>query len=208
MSSIGPSTIGSVENAMLARIDAGVKSGALGYSYMSMGSWPKNFDSFLESEIARFPACWAAFGGSHAMERQGTGRFRAHSTFALVVAAENKRNEAARRQGGSPKEVGSYQMAQDALVLLGGSSLGLDIDVLRPTTLLPVETGDIPKLRQVSIYAVTFETALYFDVAGPVDPFVTFHANWDPWPYGHVDPDNLPDDGPAIGTDHVILAQE
>jgi hypothetical protein len=80
-------------------------------------------------------------------------------------------------------------------------------------SILPVETADIPKMRQISMYAVTFDTAIYLDVMPNVNgtdfnPFVTFHADWDPAPYGHVNPTELPDDAPAIGVDNINLPQD
>jgi phage gp37-like protein len=206
--------IGQVENAMLARIAAASASGAVGYTYRTLETWPKTFDEYLSARQIQFPACWAAFGGSHRTERIARGRWRVHSTFALVVAAENLRNEQSRRQGGSPSEPGSYQLAEDAMTILGDQMLGLDIDEFEPTSVLPVDTADIPKLRQLSIYAVTFATALYYDTAPVVSDiadFVTFHANWDPAPFGHVDADpatpgvQIPDDAHAVGTDHITL---
>jgi phage gp37-like protein len=207
--------IGHVENAMLTRIAAASAAGAIGYTYLTLETFPKRFDELLSSQQVRFPACWTAFGGAGKVDRVRTGRWRAHCSFSLVVAAENLRNEQARRHGGSPSEPGSYQLAQDALRILGDQSLGLDIDAFRPASILPVETSDIPKLRQISMYAVTFETALYYDtapIAADIDDFRTFRANWDPYPGGHVDADRgaeggveIPDDAHAIATDVVTL---
>lgn len=199
--------IGQVENAMLERVKAASASGLLGYNYLTLENWPSTFDKYLESKAIRFPACWSAFGGSHKAERIAAGRYRVHCTFALVVAAQNARNEQSRRLGGSASEPGAYQLAEDALQVMGDQTFGLDIDALEPTSVLPVENSDIPALRQVSLYAATFATALYYDRAplgGDVADFVTFHANWDPAPYGHVG-DQLPDDAHAIATDNITL---
>ncbi|MGI8839762.1 MAG: phage protein Gp37 [Caulobacteraceae bacterium] len=205
--------IGLVENAMLERVKAASASGLLGYDYRTLENWPSNFDKYLESKV-RYPACWAAFGGSHKAERIAAGRYRVHSTFALVVGAENVRNEQSRRLGGSASEPGSYQLAEDALQIMGDQTFGLDIDAFEPTSVLPVENADIPALRQISLYAATFATALYYDrapLSGDVADFVTFHANWDPAPYGHVDADpaapgvQIPDDPHAVATDTVTL---
>ncbi len=209
--------IGVLENAMVAWMQAagtGVDGDppALSYAYRTLTSWPKLFDDFMAKQTPQYPACWAAFGGIHKIERMGRARFRCISTVSMVVAAENIRNEQARRQGGSASEPGSYQLATDALQLLGNQKLGLDIDPLEPLSIQAVETSDIPSLRQISIYAVSFETALYYDtlptVTGALNPFATFHANWDPAPGGHVNPAALPDDADAVATDNIQLPQD
>jgi hypothetical protein len=129
-----------------------------------------------------------------------------------VVAAENLRNEESRRHGGSAREPGSYRLAVDAARLLSGQSLGLDIDSLKPTSILVVETADIPRLKHLSLYAVSFDTAFTLDAApgtGDISDFNLFHADWDPAPFGHVDPNALPDaNGAAIGADSIILRQD
>lgn len=199
--------IGLVENAMLARLKAAGEAGVIPYGYRSFLTWPRNFDEFLSSETVGYPACWAAFGGAHKVERLSSGLWQAHCAFGLVVAAENRRNEQSRRHGGSASEPGSYQLATDALRLLAGQRLGLDITPLEPASIVQVETSDIPKIKQLSIYAVTFDTRLPFvtaPVLAQINAFDSFHADWDPAPFGHVSTP-LPDDGPAIGADNIPL---
>jgi phage gp37-like protein len=199
--------IGQVENAMLARIAAASEAGVIPYAYVTLETWPKAFDEYLSSRQVRYPAAWAAYAGSHKIERVARGRSRAHCAFGIVVAAQNLRNEAARRLGGSASEVGSYQMAEDVVRLLQDQTLGLDIDALTAASILPVETSDIPSVKQISLYAVTFETAIYYDTAafpGDLSPFATFHADWDPAPYGRVS-EPLPDDAAASAVDNVTL---
>jgi len=209
-------TIGAVENRMLEHIQRATDSGALRYAFATRETWPAKFDQVLNSEVVRYPAVWTAFGGCHEVETIARGRWRAKCSFGIVVAAENMRNEQSRRHGGSPAEPGSYQLAQDVFRLFAGQSIGLDIDPLMPMSILPVETADIEKLKLVSIYAVSFDTGIYFDTPVSLDDieaFKTFHANWDPAPYGHVDADaekpgvQIPDDRHAIGTDNIQLAQ-
>lgn len=203
--------IGRVENAMLERISAASLAGVVAYTYATLETWPKAFDEYLQEKVIRYPAAWAAFAGAHKVERVTVGRWRAHCAFGLVVAAQNLRNEAARRLGGSASEPGSYQLATDALQILADQSLGLDIDAFTAASILAVETPDIPKLRQISIYAVSFDTAIYFDaapIAANIADFEAFHTNWDPAPFGHVDRDALPDDAAAVASDNVLLPQE
>ncbi|HUO23122.1 MAG TPA: phage protein Gp37 [Caulobacteraceae bacterium] len=208
--------IGAVENGMIKRVVDASMAKVLGYTYATTDSWPKEFDDYLSSQTIKYPALWSVFGGVRSTERVTKGRWRSHATFGLVAAAENKRNERSRRFGGTESEVGTYQMAQDIVALLGDQTLGLDIDALAPVSIEPVETSDIPKLKQISMLAVTFATALYFETEQmPTDafPFKTIHANWDPAPYGHVDADpvkpgvQIPDDAHAIATDIVNLPQ-
>jgi len=201
--------IGQVENAMLARLRAATTVEAVRYKYPTLETWPKRFDEVLSSETTRYPAAWTAFGGAHKIERVSSNRWRAYCVFGLVVAAQNLRNEQATRHGGSQSEPGSYQLATDAVRILAGQTLGLDINPLEPTSILEVETPDVPKVKQLSIYAVSFDTSLYFDAArsvGDINDFALFHADWDPAPFGHVDPTNLPAPiGEAIVSDNISL---
>lgn len=209
--------IGLVENAMLARLKAFSDAGGLGYTYRTLESWPVNFDEYLSSlQGQQYPCAWSAFAGAHNIDRVSRGRWRAHCAFGLVVAAKNVRNESSRRLGGAPGEVGSYQLAIDALTILGDQRLGLDIDPFRPESIVHVETGDIKGAKQISAYAVSFATGLYYDTlneAEDITDFNSIHANWDPAPFGHVDADpntpgvQIPDDVHAIGTDHVNLRE-
>lgn len=211
--------IGLVENAMLARIKEASANHAIPYAFRTLETWPKDFVEYLEREALQFPACWSTFGGAHKGERVSRGRWAMASSFGLVVAAQNLRNEQARRHGGTAAEPGSYQLAKDVLRLLGDQTFGLDVLPFLPVSILPVETHDIPKLAQISMYAVSFETTLYFEtqpnVAGAPDaaPLQRLHANWDPAPYGHVDADaatagvQIPDDPHAIVTSNVELEQ-
>jgi len=203
--------IGVVENAILARLKAASDEGIIPYAYRTLQTWPKNFDEYLSSQVIQYPACWAVFGGAHKTERLASGLWRVHCVFGVVVAAENLRNEQARRHGGSASEPGSYQLAVDALQILASQTLGLDIRALEPSSILPVETADIPKVKQLSIYAVSFDTAI--DFATPpgkeLGDFNRLHINWDPAPYGHVDRDQpLPQDAAAIASDSIQINGE
>jgi phage gp37-like protein len=202
--------IGAVENAMLARIKAASDGGVIPYAYRALETWPKDFDEYLSSRTVSYPAAWASFGGVHKIERVAKGRWKAHAVFGMVVAAENKRNEQATRHGGTAAEPGSYQLASDVVRILGDQRLGLGIDPFMPTSVLPVETSDIPKVKQVSIYAVSFDTALYFETEPSADmaPFKTLHTNWDPAPYGHVvRSEPLPQDANAIASDQIEIEE-
>jgi phage gp37-like protein len=212
--------IGAIENAMLARVKTATAARALGYDISTFETWPRQFDEYQAERVIKFPAVWAAFGGVHKAERIARGRHRFHATFALVVAAKNVRNEESRRHGGSPSEVGSYQMACDMARLLADQTLGLDIDALQPVSMQMVDVADIPTLKQISMYSVGFETGFYLDAMANVSPaealaaFKIFHANWDPAPFGHVDADpttpgvQIPDDVHAVGSDSIILDQD
>ncbi len=203
--------IGEIENAMLERVTAASKAGVIPYSYPTHQTWPKDFDAFLQSETVRYPAVWSAFAGVHRTMPVGRGKVHCHAAFGLVVAAQSARNEQARRHGGSPSEPGSYQLAQDAGRLLHGHTLGLPIDSLVLSSILPVEMPGDAKLRQVSMYAVTFETGFDLEATtglSDIADFKTFHADWDPAPFGHVDPDDIPDPvTPPAGADQVELPQ-
>lgn len=199
-----------VENAILARIKAASDGGALGYVYPaeSLMSWPENFDQLLERKTIRWPACWAVFGGVHSTEQLGRGTWRLNCGFGVVVGAQNARNEESRRHGdpANPAVPGSYQLAFDAFALLSGQSLGLDISPLQPESMQAIAIDNVKAAPDISLYALSFATAIPFDAAAPADlaDFTTFHADWDLPPFGRVQPP-LPDDGDAVAADTVTL---
>jgi phage gp37-like protein len=209
--------IGEVENAMLAFADGWGKRDRAPYRFRTLTTFPKNFDAYLQATVVQYPALWVVFAGAGKIERVARGRWRAHCSFVAVVAAENLRNEQARRHGGTAEEPGSYQLAGDVARLFGDQRFGLDINAFEPMSIEVVDATDIPKAREISMYAVSFATSLYFDsmpdLTGPND-FRLFHANWDPAPYGHVDADletpgvQIPDDVHAAGTDNIHLHQD
>ena len=218
--------IGQIENAILARLRAASDSSQLGYAFRTLETFPTEWDDlFKEKGEWKAPAAWAGFSGSGIPPRGDGFSVRVPANFFVVVAAENARNETARRHGGKtaagepiPAEPGSYQLAMDAIGVIAYSSLGLDIDILLPGAIREVRRTVLMARRNVSLYAIEFSTAftipLVIDAAAdaPV-PFTDFHVNWDIPPFGNVDGDpdtagvQIPADATADATDHVELPQ-
>ncbi|QUM72183.1 phage protein Gp37 [Sphingopyxis granuli] len=222
--------IAQIELAMLAALKAAGDFGVLGYAWRTLETYPEEWDSYLkEKGDWKSPAAWAVFAGANAIRFTDLGNVRLEGAqFGLVVAAENLRNETATRHGGpaGAGEPGSYQLALDALAILSGRDLGLDIDQLVPRSLRLVRPFDALKERKVSMIALQFETAFEITTLPPeadLDAFKTLHLDWDVPAFGagragpiDGDPDEpgvqLP--APAIGpgsadaSDHLTLPQE
>lgn len=188
--------IAAIENAMLARLHAASDADVLGYRYRSLETYPANWDEYFANKTDwKAPAAWAVFGGGNALRFTPSGRVRFdNAAFGLVVAAENLRNEQAQRHGGpaGSTEPGSYQLMLDALALLSGSALGLDIDALRPVRALSVRPFGALKERNVSMWVIEFTSGFEIDaLAGggeALDDFTTLHLDWDVPAFGTVVP--------------------
>lgn len=117
-----------IEDAILARI-AGAKLPYL----KTLATYGGELDDDLGEAVRRFPAAWVAFKGEGESQRLTTSGsvYRIPSTWVVLVAARNLRNEAATRRGDKVR-VGSYQMLLDVRALLAGQDFGLDIGNLRP----------------------------------------------------------------------------
>lgn len=218
--------IAQIELAMIAALKATADAGVLGYKWLTLETYPEEWDAYLKEKTNwRAPAAWAVFAGARDVQLSGTSVLVEGAQFGLVVAAENLRNETATRHGGpegTPKaEPGSYQLALDALAILSGNSLGLDIRGLQPRAVQLVRPFEALKERRVSMIALTFETA--FEVttipgADEIADFDTLHLDWDIPPFGRVDGDldapgiQLPapaaGPGSADASDHLSLPQE
>jgi len=197
--------IGAVENAILARIQAAQKAGALGYTIRSLASYAGEFDDDLATVVRQFPAVWVTFKGLGRAEEIGHA-WKVPATFTVFVAAQNRRNEKAGRHGAAG-EVGSYQMVEDLRALLSGQRLGLVIAALQPGPVAALYNGKT-RGALASVYACDFTTGWLDEFAGDVadadlDDFATFHADWDIPPHNDV-AGPLPADAPDA-SDTVIL---
>jgi phage gp37-like protein len=211
--------IAAIENAGLARLKAG--EARLGYRWKTCETYPADWDAFLkEKRQANAPGVWIGFAGGQRMFEETSGEIRVEASFGIVVFAQHRGNEQARRHGEVRQGVvGSYQLIEDAIGLLTRQTLGLDI--------APIEFGRIRHVRPVealqsmkaSMIAADFKTNFLLPVlpedlnaSDPV-PFQTFHANWDIPPHGGIDAApgthgiQLPDDAHADATDHLELLQ-
>lgn len=219
--------IGAIENAMIrVPLDAG-KNGILGYEYRTAETYPADWDEYFKEKTNwRAPAIWAVFAGATGMSLLGSGDIMVEGAqFGLVVAAESLRNEEASRHGHTAENgkltPGSYQLALDALRLLSGNPLGLDIQALQPKALRLVRPSALMLERRASLIALQFETSF---ILSPLDPsadlgdFERLHLDWDLPPFGGVDGDidadgiqlPAPATGPgsADASDTIELPQE
>jgi phage gp37-like protein len=188
--------IAAIENAMLNSLRAAADANLLGYRWQTLTTYPDNWDEYLaEKADWRAPAAWAVFAGASELRATDIGRVRVGSAeFGLVVAAENLRNETETRHGGPvAAEPGSYQLAMDALRLLAGSSLGLDIDLLRPVRIAQVRPFAALKQRRVSMFALQFRTGFEIALAdaevSDLSDLGAVHIDWDVPAFGRVDAD-------------------
>ncbi len=217
--------IASIELAMIAALRVAAETRPLGYAWRTLETYPEEWDSYLkEKGDWKAPAAWAVFAGATSLRFTDLGAVRVEGAqFGLVVAAENLRNEAATRHGGpeGTAEPGSYQLALDALSILAGSNLGLDIDPLQPRAIRLVRPFDALKERKVSMLALQFETGFEFStfpIDAELDAFETLHIDWDVPSFGGIDGDPAEDGiqlpapatgpGSADAADHLILPQE
>lgn len=187
--------IGAVENAIIGVLRDAGEAGTLGYRYATLETYPDDFDQYLKDKgQLRTPAAWAVFLGLGQGSDGGDGdgpRFEAR--FALVVAAQNLRNETATRHGGPDPvaEPGSYQLAEDAARLLSRNLLGLNL--VTPLTIggmrLVARSAE-PRTHKLSLMAIECSCVLalgqIIDLEA-LDPFTAFHADWDVPALGNVE---------------------
>lgn len=215
--------IAEIELGMVGALGAASESGAIPYRYRTLETYPADWDErFRETTEWNAPGAWATFAGANSMTLLGSGDIQVEGAqFGLVVGAENLRNEQATRHGFAGGEVGSYQLAIDAIRLLSGNALGLGIQALQPKRLLLVRPSALMLERKASLIAIQFETSFTLsplDPAFAVEIFERLHLDWDVPPFGGIDGDlgepgiqlPAPDAGPgrADASDHLILPQE
>lgn len=217
--------IAQIELRLGSTLVAAADAGVLGYKWRTSDTYPEEWDLyFREKGDWKAPAHWAVFAGATDIRFTDQGNVRlSGAQFGVVVAAENLRNETATRHGGpsASAEPGSYQLALDALAVLSGSNLGLDIDALVPKSMRLVRPFDALKERGVSMIALQFETAFEITTLPPeadLDELRALHLDWDVPPFGGIDADlgapgiqlPAPATGPgsADASDHLILPQE
>lgn len=198
--------IGTIEQAIIDRIQAASTGGTLGYRLAAVTSYGGELDGDISAVLRlRFPAAWVVYAGGTA--RQGAGGKIWQARFAVVVAAKGGRNQVERRRGADDK-VGAYQLAEDMASLLERQTLGLDI--------APIDVGAIrtlfngaAKADRLAVFALDLTTAYAADPG--VDEvelaaFQTFHADWDIPPHGNVSAPLPAADADA--SDTVTLEQE
>lgn len=220
--------IAAIELAMTGVLGVAGAEGAdslLGYKYRTLETYPADWDDyFREKTDWNAPGAWAVYAGATSISVIGGGTILVEGAqFGLVVGAENLRDEQSTRHGGpDPRaEPGSYRLATDALALLSGNALGLDIRALEPKRMLLVRPSALMLERKASLIALQFETTFEIaplDIDADLADFVRFNADYDVPAFGGVDGDlgepgiqlPAPATGPgsADASDHLILPQE
>lgn len=157
--------IGTIETAVLARLRSASTTGLLGYRLKNIESYGGEFDGpeELKRVLSGLPGAFVVFLGDEQTGDRGNGCWMMRPTFAVLVAAQNKRNEASRRQG-AVGDVGSYQMALDVRTLLANQTLGLNIEPLTPLKIRPFPLAKTDQ-HAVSILAVEFRTGYVLEGA-------------------------------------------
>lgn len=219
--------IAAIELGMIGALRVAGEAGApdgLPYRYRTLETYPADWDEYFREKVNwTAPGAWAVYAGASNMSLLGSGDILVEGAqFGLVVGAENLRGEQETRHGGAgPGEIGSYQLVEDALALLAGNDLGLDIQALQPRAMRLVRPSALMLERKASLIALQFETSFTLsprDLLAEVADFDTLHADWDIPPFGRVDGDldtpgiqlPAPADGPgsADASDHLSLPQE
>ncbi len=192
--------IGAIENAIIDQLRARSDDGTFGYLYRTLESYPDDFDAYFAAKkgLMRAPAAWCVFlalddcfDPGDGTGAQGTGR------FALIVAAQNLRNETATRQGGpdGQAEPGSYQLAVDAARVLTGNSL-YDAEGISPLTrsisisgLRLVQRTKMMAENNLSLMAIELRCSFSLGKfqAGAEGQFEQLHVDWDVPPIGNVE---------------------
>ncbi len=207
-------TIGAIESAIVAAIDAAGTPERFGYAFRQVDSYPDDWEAYLGNRETLGPSAWVTFAGWDKATRMSSGNLRIEGAmFGVTVCGQSKRNERASRQGGPMVgEVGSYQILMDVLLLLSGSDLGLNIDNLEPGPARVVAMPAEKRRLGLSWFAMPFTTD--FELAPPDDDTLgdleLVHANWDSplrgqGPNGPIGA--LPDDFHADATDIIELEQ-
>lgn len=191
--------IAAIENAILEQLrTAGEPGGLLGYRYPTLETYPDDFAQYLrDNRNLRTPAAWAVWLGVPSGTDAGTGAgWEGVGRFALVVAAQDLRNEQETRHG-SGSQPGSYQLTIDAIRLLSQNDLGLDlVKALAVRSARLVARTEDMKRQGLSLVAIELECTIPFgSFAEEHGPFDTLHVDWDVPPFaGHASP--LPADNP------------
>lgn len=183
--------IAATEKALVDTILAASDAGALGYGYRSHDTFPDQFEEYLrENSGMQTPAIWATFLGLvDGVDENDALGFQARARFAVVVAAENKRNEETTRHGDGA-EPGSYQLAVDAIRILSRSMLDPDLGLVEPVRIRSARTiarTEEMKRQGIAMMAIELELVMPLGtLAEEPGDFDTLHVDWDIPPFGNV----------------------
>lgn len=206
--------IGTIEDAILKRLNDVHASGVLGYKLKKIASYGGEFADGLENIVRDFPALLVIYGGA-VKTAQTNNNIGMRHRWMVICCAKSLRNEQESRQGAENK-VGSYQMAEDVAMLLGNQDFKLPIGKFSVDGIRAL-ANDKASQQLASIYGVDISTILQtstvysletHEAAGNnIGDFETFHANWDIPVHGNV-AEPLPSDEKADATDHIKLEKQ
>ena len=91
--------IGTIENAIVARIKGASDAGVLGYKLRTVTSYDDEFDEDIDEVVKSFPAVWAAWAGYGTPRRTGREAWQYAPVFSVICGARSVRNRAAARHG-------------------------------------------------------------------------------------------------------------
>lgn len=183
--------IAAIELALVGEMVAAGEAGTLGYRYSTSETYPDQFAEYLrDNRNLRTPACWATFLGIVSGEDHGDDiGFQARLRFAVVVAAENKRNEEDSRHGDGAKP-GSYQLAIDAIRILSRNTLPAELGLVESIAIRSaraVARTEAMKKQGLSMMAIEVE------LVAPMGSFTEdavdlnlLHVDWDIPVFGNV----------------------
>ncbi|WP_293766401.1 DUF1834 family protein [uncultured Aquitalea sp.] len=184
-----------IEDAILSLLNT-VNDGRLGYKLAAIETYGGEFDDELDQVVRRLPGIWVVYAGGGKPVPYGTSRtkWKMPATFAVMVGARSVRSEPFSRRGlvvnGQVKEVGAYQLLEDARKLLLGQDLGLEIDRFAPGAVKTLYNLKMNKLA-LSVFAQEWHTAFIIEPAAGAAPadFLRVGLNYDLVPPGDGKPD-------------------
>ncbi|PIW54591.1 MAG: hypothetical protein COW16_10400 [Sphingomonadales bacterium CG12_big_fil_rev_8_21_14_0_65_65_10] len=195
--------IAAIEKAIIDALQTASDDGRLSYAWRTLETYPDDWEEYLrENRNLRTPGAWAVFlGAPEGDDRDGqdTG-WEARLRFALVVAAQNQRNEENSRHGDGAKP-GSYQLAIDAVRILSRNDLA-PLELSRPIAVRSIRTVSrsvAMRKQSLSLIALELECGVPFGVLGEAaGDFTGLHVDWDVPAFGNVagPADPLPSDTP------------
>ncbi len=151
-----------IEDAVIARVQAAVASGSLGYALAEVASYGGQFDDeVFWTQVRRFPAVWTTVAGEK-VQRLTAKKYLCEPTLSVMAGTRNVRGERQTRHG-TVSSPGSYQILDDVRQLLAGQDFDLAIKPLSPgavRTLYNTHLG----AEAVSVLVIEFSTQYVFTV--------------------------------------------